>query len=88
MGGFIGVGISAIIVGPFLGWNHAFELLHNVDIYGGIILFTGMTAYDTQMGIAQYKKGDADHLSLATNLYLDFVNLFVRIMQAYEKSKK
>ena len=40
-----------VIFGP----NLITTALHSVDTYGGILLFTGMTVYDTQMAIYRYQ---------------------------------
>lgn len=79
----MGIG-SYLIIGP----NIMFDMIHNIDIYGGIALFTGMTAYDTHKAIEMYGEKNPDHIGCATNFYLDFMNLLVRIMEAFAKSKK
>ncbi len=64
------------------------QLLHNVDLYGGIALFTGFTAYDTHRAIDLYKRNDPDHLGVATDMYLNFMNLLIRIMEIYLKMQR
>jgi FtsH-binding integral membrane protein len=59
-----------------------------VDTYGGILLFTAMNAYDTQLAMARYRDGDADHLGCATDLFLNFMNLLIRIMEALAKAQE
>lgn len=72
----------------FLGPNMFSSLLHNVDIYGGIALFTAMSIYDSHAARKHYRDGNADHLGCATTFYLDFINLFIRIMEVLSRSKK
>ena len=52
----------------------------------------GLLAYDTHEAINKYDKGEPDVLDCATSLFLDFVNLFIRLMiiiaEIYGKSKK
>lgn len=87
--GLIGVSCSALVGGWIFGFNSAtIQLLHSVDLYGGIILFTGLTAYDTHVAIDMYKRKDPDHIGISMDLYLDFMNLLVRIMEIVTKSKK
>jgi hypothetical protein len=55
--------------------------------YGGIVIFTGLTAYDTQKIKAMYQAGSADietkeAISGALRLYLDFLNLFLSLLRA------
>jgi FtsH-binding integral membrane protein len=87
--GLIGVSLTGLLSGMIFGPQClAFQMLHSVDTYGGILLFTGFTAYDTHKAIERYKKGDPDHLGCATELYLDFMNLLVRIMEVMAKAQK
>lgn len=79
------VGLTSMLLlgpGPFS------SLLHNVDIYGGVALFTAMSIYDAHVARKQYQEGNADHLGCATSLYLDFMNLLIRIIEILAKSKK
>lgn len=75
---------TAMIMGP----NAFTEMAHNFDIYGGIVLFTGMSIYDSYLARKMYLAGTPDHLGCATTTYLDFMNLLIRIMEAIAKSKK
>jgi FtsH-binding integral membrane protein len=90
MGGLMGlVGLGVVNLGSvaIFGPNVVSTALHSVDTYGGILLFTGLTAYDTQKAISRYQNRDPDHLGCSVELYLDFMNLFVRIMEIIAKSK-
>lgn len=79
----IGLG-SSLIFGP----NSFSLMLHNVDIYGGIGLFTLMSIYDAHVARQLYLKGEPDHLGCATSVYLDFMNILIRVMEAMAKAKK
>lgn len=79
------VGIASILLS---GPNVLSNLIHNVDVYGGIGLFTMMSIYDSYMARKMYKSKQADHLGCATQVYLDFMNLLIRIMEAMAKAKK
>jgi len=82
MGSFLIMGlfglIIAMVVNMFLGSNGAQWALSVI----GILIFAGLTAYDTQTIKNQYYAGydgDArDKASIfgALNLYLDFINIF------------
>ena len=65
-----------------------FQMLHNVNVYGGVVVLSAFTAYDTHNMIELYKKGEPDSLSAATNFYLNFMNLLVRIMEILAKTQK
>jgi FtsH-binding integral membrane protein len=87
-GGLTGlVGISLVGLGSNLLFGHNWfgDLSHLISLYGGIPLFTGLVAYDTHKSIEKYQSGDPDHLGCSTELYLDFINLFVRFMEIIAK---
>jgi FtsH-binding integral membrane protein len=75
---------SMLILGP----NMVSDLWMNIDAYGGILLFSGMTAFDTYNAIEMYKKQNPDHIGCATDLYLNFMNLLIRFMEILAKIKK
>ena len=87
--GLVGVSLSALVGGMIFGHQQlAVQLLHNVDLYGGVGLFSALTAYDTHRAIQVYKDKDPDHLGVATDFYLDFVNLWIRFMEIVAKSRR
>jgi len=87
--GLVGVSLSALVGGWIFGYhNITIQLLHNIDLYGGILLFSGFTAYDTHRAIDMYKRNDPDHLGVATDMYLNFMNLLIRIMEIYSKVQR
>jgi FtsH-binding integral membrane protein len=81
VGGLIGVTVvswlSEMIFGP-TGFAMA---LNNVQLYAGIPIFAGFIAYDTNQAIAMYNSKYPDHLGCSTQLYLDFMNIFLRFVQ-------
>lgn len=87
--GLIGVGLVGFGSSILLGHDHMLSrILFDVNTYCGIALFTGLTAYDTHNAIDRYEKGDADHLGCCVDLYLDFINLFIRFMEIVGRLKK
>jgi uncharacterized protein len=80
--GLIGV-IIAMVVNMFLK-SSALQMTISVM---GVIVFTGLTAYDTQRIRAIYFDGDdatvmgKKSILGALTLYLDFLNLFIMMMQ-------
>jgi len=91
MGGLLGlVGMGVVGLGSQLifGPNLFSAALHSIDTYGGLILFTGMTAYDTHKAIDFYEKRDPDHLGMSVSFYLDFMNILIRIMEIMAKAQQ
>ena len=77
--GLIGV-VLASLVNLFVG-SSALQFAVSVI---GVVVFTGLTAWDTQRLKAMYLESDgAGNLAIlgALMLYLDFVNLFVSLLQ-------
>ena len=84
----IGTGFCALVAQVLFPASGVAAVLHSVDVYGGIALFTALTAYETHEAVDMYQRGDPDHLGCAANVYLDFVNLLIRIAEAMAKAKK
>jgi FtsH-binding integral membrane protein len=90
-GGLSGlVVVSLLGVGSqmFLGQNWFGDMTHMISLYGGIPLFTGLIALDTKKAIEKYQDGEPDHLGCSTELYLDFMNLFIRFIEIISKIQK
>ena len=53
----------------------------------GVLVFAGLTAYDTQQIKNMYFEGDANQGKKAImgslRLYLDFINLFIMLIQLF-----
>ena len=81
--------IVALVVNIFLR-NSMLDLI----ISGiGVILFTGLTAYDSQkiktaLAMQEYPDATAQKVALigALNLYLDFINLFLYLLRFFGRS--
>ncbi len=82
--GLIGI-IIASLVNLFIGSN----TLQFVISIIGVIVFVGLTAYDTQRIKEMYLESDtveiADKKAVlgALALYLDFINLFMLLLQLF-----
>ena len=81
--------IVALVVNIFLQ-NSMLDLI----ISGiGVVLFTGLTAYDSQkiktaLALQEYPDENAQKIALigALNLYLDFINLFLYLLRFFGRS--
>jgi FtsH-binding integral membrane protein len=86
-GSFLFMGLIGIVLASVVNIFVASSTLHFVISVIGVLLFTGLTAYDTQRIKAIYVSGRAGaemaKLALmgALTLYLDFINLFVMLLQ-------
>lgn len=86
--GLIGLQLTGLGAAVILGPNIYTAMVHNVDIYGGLALFTAMSIYDVHAARKMYEAREADHLGCAANLYLDFINILIRVMEIMAKAKK
>ncbi len=82
MGSFMIVGLIGIIIASLLNLFLHSGPLAIVISYAGVLIFAGLTAWDTQRtkAIYGYVRGTGEEgrakIMAATSLYLDFVNLF------------
>lgn len=78
-----GILTSSLTVMCFLGLANIFfgsYLIYKIQLYGGLILFSAFILYDTQLIIAKKKNGDDDFIWHSVDLFLDFINIFRRLM--------
>lgn len=82
--GLIGI-IIASLVNMFIG-SSAIQFAVSVI---GVLVFAGLTAYDTQQIKEMYFEGDSSEVAAkksimgALRLYLDFINLFIMLLQLF-----
>ena len=86
-GSFLFMGLIGIIIASLVNifiQSSAFQFALSV---AGVIVFTGLTAWDTQQIKEMYYEGDGSVVAGkkaimgALRLYLDFINLFMMLMQ-------
>lgn len=96
IGGFLLMALLGVIIGSIVNLFFANTVLDWILTFVGIIIFIGLTAYDTQriknMAMASVTSGDvavAGRVSVigALILYLDFINLFLRILRLFGKRR-
>ena len=88
LGSFLFMGLIGIIIASVVNWFLKSEMMHYVIGYVGVLVFVGLTAYDTQkikrIGAAGFADGESRHKAAiigALNLYLDFINLFLMLLR-------
>ena len=85
-GSFLFMGLLGIIIAMVVNIFLASSALHFAISVIGVLVFTGLTAYDTQNIKQQYYASDgaivAEKKAImgALRLYLDFINLFIMLM--------
>lgn len=89
MGKFMFVGLIAIIIVSLINLFFGNPLVQMVVSALAVIIFTGLTAYDTQKIREQIMAGADDRVEVtgALTLYLDFINLFLSLLQLFGGKK-
>ena len=86
-GSFLFMGLIGIIIASIVGFFVHSTMLQWVISVAGVLIFTGLTAYDTQWIKESYVAGDdgtvAGRKAIfgALKLYLDFINLFLMLLR-------
>ena len=82
------IGLIICLIVQFFFHNPMFEFLVSI---AAVIIFVGLTAWDTQMikELASSSLIEPENVATlgALNLYLDFINLFLHILKLIGKSK-
>jgi len=90
MGGFLMMGLIGIIIASLVNLFIRSSAIHMIISYIGVLVFVGLTAYDTQnlkaMAISQPADVGAGAIRKgailgALKLYLDFINLFLMLLR-------
>jgi uncharacterized protein len=86
-GSFLVMGVFGLLIAMIVNMFLASSALHWAISVIGVLVFTGLTAYDAQRIKEMYFAGDGAEVATkkavmgALQLYLDFINLFVFLLQ-------
>ena len=85
MGKFMIVGLIAIILASIVNIFIGSTVMQMVISALAIIIFLGLTAYDTQKirEEVSYDTSDVVEIRGALTLYMDFINLFINLLQLF-----
>ena len=94
MGSILLMGLFGIILATVVNMFMHSESLDYIISIVGVIIFTGLTAYDVQkikqigmMGMDNNETMTKISIQAALSLYLDFINLFLYLLRFFGKSK-
>lgn len=82
------VALTALTVISFGSLLLGSPFLHEVCVIGGIALFSAYVIYDTQKVRSQALSPQFDEINHAMGLYLDAMNLLIRIYDIYSRNQK
>ncbi len=89
MGSFLMMGLIGIIIASVVNIFLQSSALHFVVSVIGVLVFVGLTAYDTQAIKSEYSVTDTGEVQAkraiygALRLYLDFINLFIMLLSLF-----
>jgi FtsH-binding integral membrane protein len=92
MGGFLTMGLIGIVIASVVNMFVQSGAVSAIVSYVGVLVFVGLTAYDTQdiknMALSQPDALDASAVRKgailgALKLYLDFINLFLMLLRIF-----
>jgi uncharacterized protein len=93
-GSFLFMGLIGVILASLVNIFLKSEAIYWVITYAGVIVFVGLTAYDTQQLKAMALQGFGDEETErkgavigALRLYLDFVNLFLMLLNIFGRRR-
>jgi FtsH-binding integral membrane protein len=96
LGGFLTMGLIGIIIASLVNFFFRSSGLSTIISYIGVLVFVGLTAYDTQklknMALTQPAGLDGGVIRKgailgALSLYLDFINLFLLFLRIFGQSR-
>ena len=88
-GTFLFMGLIGIVIASIVNIFLASSMMQFIISIAGVLVFTGLTAYDTQNIKSEYRVSDSGEIaekkaiSGALRLYLDFINLFIMLLHLF-----
>jgi FtsH-binding integral membrane protein len=86
IGKFMFIGLIAIIIASIVNIFIGSTVMQMVISALAIIIFLGLTAYDTQQireMVSDENSTDAMEVTGALTLYMDFINIFINLLQLF-----
>ena len=89
MGSFLFMGLIGIIIASVVNMFLQSSAMHFIISVLGVLIFVGLTAYDTQKIKSMYLESDGSEVAAkkaimgAVTLYLDFINLFLMLLRLF-----
>lgn len=90
IGKFLLIGLIAVVIASIINIFIGSSVMQMVISAVAIVIFLGLTAYDTQQIreiVSDGDAGDGAEISGALTLYLDFINIFLSLLQLFGDKK-
>lgn len=80
LGGILGSALTIMLVLSFANIFIGSVTFMYAELYIGLLIFCAYVAFDTQVIVEQSEQGDDDYVKHALSLFLDFVQIFIRLL--------
>jgi uncharacterized protein len=94
LGNMLKMALIGLIIATVVNWFWANSVLYWISTYAGVLIFVGLTAYDTQKIKEMYTAAEygveveqKSAIMGALSLYLDFLNLFLFLLRIFGGSR-
>ncbi len=92
LGSFLYMGLVGIVLVGFVNLFMHNDMISNIVAVIGVVIFSGLTAYDIQkMKQINVERSGSSEMTVAMycglQLYLDFINLFLKLLRLFAKSR-
>lgn len=88
LAGVLSSGLSLLAILSLFNIFFRSAAVLNFQLYFGLMIFCGFIIFDTQLIIEKRFAGDKDFVGHALELFLDFINVFVRLLIILSKNKE
>jgi len=89
------MGLFGLVIASLANFFMKSSRMDYILSWAGVVIFTGLTAYDTQktrnaniIGNAGTEEDTKESITGALTLYLDFVNLFLKLLRLFGKRRR
>jgi FtsH-binding integral membrane protein len=93
-GNLLFMGLIGLIIASIANFFMESTMLYWITTYVGVLIFVGLTAYDTQkiknanvIGNEGTEEDSKEAIMGALTLYLDFINLFLYLLRIFGRRK-
>jgi len=88
LGGFISSALMVLSLASIGNMFFKSEMLQNLHIQGGLLVFCGIVIFDTQLIVEAASAGSRDFAGHAANLFVDIIAIFVRVLLILMKQRE
>ncbi|XP_077997537.1 putative Bax inhibitor 1 [Glandiceps talaboti] len=90
LGGTLFSGLSMLLLMSLFNLFLGSMMLFKFELYIGLMIMCGFVLYDTQLIVERYSRGDNDYIMHCVTLFIDFIDIFRKllIIMALDKKEK